>query len=127
MNKAPNVACKFCNAGCTIYNKRPEPCKDFNCEWLVDENIPEELRPDKSHVIFEKIFDTGVYVGLADPNYITTINKKPLTDFIQALNDREISVIMSSFSTAPKLFFLPKGVQKEDIVKLVNNSIKMNT
>jgi len=39
--------------GCTIYEKRPQLCRDYQCEWLRDDstNIPEWMRPDLSKVI----------------------------------------------------------------------------
>lgn len=38
--------------GCSDYDNRPEkPCKVFNCEWLVNPEVPDLLYPDKSGVI----------------------------------------------------------------------------
>jgi hypothetical protein len=44
--------CKFmCDAGCSIYKKRPEPCRFFNCLWKMDESIPEDLYPKNSGIV----------------------------------------------------------------------------
>lgn len=41
--------------GCSIYEDRPkEPCKDFECEWLVNQEIPEWLKPEYSNVILSR-------------------------------------------------------------------------
>lgn len=37
-----------CN-GCTIYQKRPKPCVDFQCMWLKEE-IASQYRPDILHL-----------------------------------------------------------------------------
>jgi len=40
------------NNGCSIYKDRPkEPCKDFKCEWLINEEVPEWLKPEYCNVI----------------------------------------------------------------------------
>ena len=47
-------ACHFLGGeGCTIYEKRPTLCKQYECLWLQDDatNIPEWMRPDISKVI----------------------------------------------------------------------------
>lgn len=41
--------------GCTIYEDRPQnPCAAYKCEWLVNNDIPEEFKPNKSDVILTK-------------------------------------------------------------------------
>lgn len=43
------------DAGCTIYENRPEsPCKEFECAWLEDENIPSWLKPSISNAIITR-------------------------------------------------------------------------
>ena len=40
------------NKGCTIHSSRPEnPCKIFKCEWLVNDDIPYWMKPDKINAI----------------------------------------------------------------------------
>jgi hypothetical protein len=36
---------------CTIYENRPQLCKDYRCVWLDDEDIPEWIKPSYSGVI----------------------------------------------------------------------------
>jgi hypothetical protein len=45
--------CHFmCESGCSIYENRPEdPCKTFKCMWLINDDIPEWLKPNLSKVI----------------------------------------------------------------------------
>ena len=38
--------------GCTIYDKRPDdPCRSYNCAWLLDESIPDWMKPSLSNVL----------------------------------------------------------------------------
>lgn len=40
------------NNGCTIHERRPQsPCRDFLCDWLTNEDIPEELKPSLTNTI----------------------------------------------------------------------------
>ena len=50
----PGRKCHFVSdEGCTIYDQRPyDPCHTFKCEWLVNKNFPEWLKPNLSGVIF---------------------------------------------------------------------------
>ena len=42
------VPCHFVNIGkgCGIYKDRPKLCKTFKCNWLVNDEIPENLQPN---------------------------------------------------------------------------------
>ena len=53
----PGKPCHFVKlgVGCKDYKNRPEkPCKIFQCKWLIDNSLPDSLRPDKSGVIILK-------------------------------------------------------------------------
>lgn len=49
----PGRACHFVSTdqGCTIYDDRPKLCRIFECAWLTDPTVPEELKPDNSNLI----------------------------------------------------------------------------
>ena len=49
----PGMPCHYsgCN-GCSIYEDRPEsPCKTYSCEWLMNTEVPEWMKPNESGVI----------------------------------------------------------------------------
>lgn len=47
--------CKFSKKkGCTIYSKRPRPCKTYNCGWRLYDFMPDWMRPDKSRVLINR-------------------------------------------------------------------------
>lgn len=49
------MKCHFLEKTCTIYDDRPEdPCKSYQCLWLVDKNIPAWLKPSLSNVILTR-------------------------------------------------------------------------
>lgn len=51
----PGKPCHFYDKKCTIYEKRPqEPCRRYECAWLIDENIPIWMKPNLSKVIISK-------------------------------------------------------------------------
>jgi hypothetical protein len=44
----PGKNCHFLelNVGCQEYDERPQdPCRDFECEWLINEDVPFALKP----------------------------------------------------------------------------------
>ena len=52
----PGRPCHFLGEKkCSIYENRPvDPCVNFRCEWLDNENIPEWMKPNVSNVIIYK-------------------------------------------------------------------------
>lgn len=58
--KPPRVACAHCKkSGCSIYERRPAPCREFLCLWLASQQMGDDialsaaLRPDRSGVVLE--------------------------------------------------------------------------
>jgi len=62
--------CKYCDKtkGCSIYVGKPKECDTYKCMWLEMENVGVELRPDKSHIIFNKASDKTI-CAMQDPDY----------------------------------------------------------
>ena len=48
--KPAGVWCPHCrrSGGCAIYEARPAGCRDFNCEWLLSEDLGLEWKPDRA-------------------------------------------------------------------------------
>jgi len=66
---SPGMPCHFIGAtGCTIYQNRPEdPCKNYYCEWLVNEELPSWLKPSMSKVIVTKLnWSKGEYIKVKE-------------------------------------------------------------
>ncbi len=47
--------CKYCTQpGCSVYNTViPKSCKDYFCGWIQNENIPDNLKPNRSGIVLE--------------------------------------------------------------------------
>ena len=61
------------NKGCSIYKDRPQdPCKRYSCTWLVNENMPEEFKPEKSGVIMHWVIKEKFWVLVQAPNNPTS-------------------------------------------------------
>ena len=82
LQKPVNTVCKYCDKGCMIHETKEEECKEFNCMYAQVEDIPLELRPDKSHVIFEKHSDSSIVATLDARFKMTPIAERQ----IKALN-----------------------------------------
>ena len=123
IKKPENILCINCNEGCSIYNNRPSSCKDFKCEWLIDNSMSTDLKPNNCDIIFEKISDK-ILIGNTDIKNIDAWKKDNVKKYIKSLNDEGVSVVISSFSNSPKIFFLAKGDTKEsvfyEIIKIYN-------
>ena len=56
MPKDEYVECRHvCADGCGVYDKRPQPCRDYECSWLREESpliTGEQWRPDNCGLIF---------------------------------------------------------------------------
>ena len=58
----PGKPCFFVEIGkgCTIYEDRPkDPCKDFLCEWMKIESMPDEFKPENTGVIMHRQENNG--------------------------------------------------------------------
>ena len=78
--------------GCKDYENRPtQPCKTFSCGWKEFLEMPDEFKPDKSHVILS--------IG-ATPN-----NKITYWQLTKAPNNPSPEMLSWAF-----LYFAPRGV-----------------
>ena len=72
--------CTHCDigVGCKIYDRRPDPCKEFICHWLRG-IIPEELKPNKVGFyitqVHENFFQDKVFSVYAEPFALKDITK----------------------------------------------------
>lgn len=59
----PGKPCHFVKlgVGCADYKNRPSnPCKAFICEWILNKDIPEWMKPNLSNVIIKRDFIEGI-------------------------------------------------------------------
>lgn len=97
----PGKPCFFVTigVGCNDYENRPEnPCKDFRCVWLVDDEIPESKRPDLSNIVVTYAELDGIYytrlVSAGDK-----LDKDSLDWYISFYKDRSANIWFDSNGT----------------------------
>ena len=59
----PGKPCIFVEIGkgCKDYENRPEePCKNYNCYWKLEEQVPEQFKPQYSGVIMSWSMIEGI-------------------------------------------------------------------
>lgn len=69
LNKPPGPLCPSCIAsrGCSIYHTRPQVCRDYECEWLMERALGAKFRPDLTGVILMEDADGDEYRAVCDP------------------------------------------------------------
>lgn len=57
--------------GCKIYDRRPDRCRDFICQWLLDSRYPEYWYPRQAKIVIDiKLIKNKKYViFVVDPAY----------------------------------------------------------
>ena len=69
LKKPAGPKCGHCVAvGCRIYAERPQVCRDFECEWLMDRKLAPHLRPDRIGVLFMDDGDVDEYRAVCAPS-----------------------------------------------------------
>lgn len=67
LNKAAGEPCVHLTPkGCSIYEDRPQSCRDLSCAYHMVDNANVAMRPDNSGVVFEKVFDDLMF-GTVNP------------------------------------------------------------
>jgi uncharacterized protein len=69
LKKPAGPACSHCivGGGCAIYASRPQICRDFECLWLSERELPRHFRPDRIGALFMEAHDTGQYQAVCAP------------------------------------------------------------
>lgn len=87
--KAAGQWCRHCEPGkgCSIYAKRPEGCRQYQCQWLLG-HLPEWLYPERSKIVVDAV-DIGDGVGVArinvDPSYPNRWQEEPYYSALKRL------------------------------------------
>lgn len=69
LKKDAGILCSNCtlSAGCKIYESRPQVCRDYLCEWMMDRTMPPQLRPDRTGAILQEDPDSEEFQAVVDP------------------------------------------------------------
>jgi hypothetical protein len=79
------VAGKWCahctpGTGCAIYATRPGQCRDFNCLWLTEVEIPPIWKPERSKMVLSIFPLNGFIYVQVDPGAPSAWRKQPYYD-----------------------------------------------
>ncbi|PNG24516.1 YkgJ family cysteine cluster protein [Methylocella silvestris] len=69
LEKPAGPWCPHCveTAGCSIYQSRPDVCRDYECLWKGDRGLSSRLRPDRVGVLLMEDPDSDEYRAVCDP------------------------------------------------------------
>jgi uncharacterized protein len=70
LKKPAGPKCGNCLAsgGCAIYAERPGVCREFECLWLTERNLPPNMRPDRIGTLLMEDDDSGEYRAVCEPS-----------------------------------------------------------
>lgn len=78
LEKPRNVWCKECKpgSGCGIWQKRPEFCRTFHCQWMFDASLGPEWKPDVAKFVMN--IQEGKTLAIAvDPGHRHAWKREP--------------------------------------------------
>lgn len=97
--------CGYCERrgrGCTVYETRPQSCRDFDCVWLQSQGkpgsaMPPELRPDRSHVVLATGTDGRTLIAHVDVHYPNAWEHGAIGRFLRGLiGRRDLPVVIAT-------------------------------
>ncbi len=84
----PKPAGKWCQhvdqgRGCKIHSERPETCRAFHCEWMLNGGLTPEWKPDRARFVMGTYPGTNALAIILDPGAPTAWRKEPYYGFIK--------------------------------------------
>lgn len=117
VNKKPGEKCKHCvNKGCSIYDKRPQVCRDFECAYLQSNADNVNLRPDKCGMMFFKKSERIFCGAIVPDTHLTDIARNQ----IDAFNRQGYSVIILELGAKPQIQLAPGHMEKDIREEYIN-------
>lgn len=117
--------CSHCtNNECSIYHNKPDACTSFQCLWLQELGIPDHLRPDICHVMFEVPCGCNVIVGYVDSDFPNAHEELDLRILITRINEAGYSIVLVIGDK--KLFSLTEGQTREEMHEQLNRAVRLN-
>jgi hypothetical protein len=80
VDKAKDEWCRHCRpgkGGCTIYEQRPQVCKDFICMWKYTTEMGDEWYPARCKMVLVDQLDKGRILVKVDPTFPSAWRKEP--------------------------------------------------
>ena len=72
-------------AGCAIHDAKPEVCRQFFCQWMLNPALPRKFRPDVSKVILMAGGDEAnpQLAASCDPSNALAWRREPIYGFLK--------------------------------------------
>lgn len=82
LDKPAGTWCANCAPphGCTIYDTRPQECRDFACVWLESKVLGEEWKPSRSKIVLYLIDDGSRLIAHVDNGAPNAWREQPYYD-----------------------------------------------
>ncbi len=114
--------CEYCDpkSGCQIYSGKPKECETYKCMWLQMENVGAELRPDKSHIIFDKTSDKTI-CARQDADYKLS---KLVMQQVKEFNKQSYSVVI--LRNEMKYVYLANGHTLDGVKRDIDDRSKLH-
>lgn len=117
LQKPVNRDCQYLapGNGCKIHGARPDACKSFNCMYLMVEDLPEELRPDKCGVVFFCVpSQPHIVYAHVHPHRVKTLESRLMRLFMKRLALTGAKILVTTASHREVI-----GMNKKDeLVKI---------
>ncbi len=124
--KPTNQWCCFCKPGegCGAYNLRPSSCKEYICLYLANHWLPKIYRPDQCGVMFEKLYDSNVFLAMVDPDrpnsWMVGLGRK----VIVKLREDGFSVVVHNGIKNQKHIILADGDTKDNVFSGIRHAVR---
>ena len=131
LHKPAEILCEFCETGqergCQVYERRPESCKNFFCLYAVNKTLPDELRPDRCHVLFEPLAVPSTILALVDPEFPWSWQTSSVQKLIRSILNAGIAILISEGAdpSALRHIVLPDGRSREDVMSDIEYSLEV--
>lgn len=120
LNKEPNVWCYFCKpgSGCRIHGHEafPEECADYVCLWLQGRQeghpLPDDLRPDRSHVVIDKRLGETIHNVRCDIGYPHAWKQPKVQRILESLAEFGSTVVLVTTSGEDQTLYSPHPTLK---------------
>jgi hypothetical protein len=78
--------CAHCNRqnGCTIYQQRPASCRKFMCQWLLEEGLGPEWKPDRAKFALLKSAGGRHLTAFVDPGNASAWRRSPYYETLKS-------------------------------------------
>ena len=78
--KPQGTWCPHCKPGrgCSLYGAHPASCQSFQCGWLANLDMPDEVRPDRSKVVLDIDSDGNRVIARCDPGHPMAWQREPI-------------------------------------------------